>query len=299
MPYIIPQDWDGTWACFQIQWPDSPYWRAIMRGMLSDMARGRLWDETTGQVRNAQAIGVQIRERNLNLPECEGDNRANDYMRGFLDGYAAGEIDNMPVGMIIDLKCVDGALWMRRYPCCEWEIVPGCQGILPPETPGDLGEGETEPNEDGWYLSNYHAALTIVSTASSGWTETCRVHTPEHDVFGVVFVINRVVGTPDLKQMNNNSECGFAYPSLWNDTSGSLVTDYYISMDATLAAALEPTATLANGGVVNWPTDPYSAGRFAAGQQFVEGWSQGYNTAGQSTIGGFQYVHNINSPSHQ
>lgn len=73
----IPYDWDGvTWDSFCVSFPASTQWRSIFMGMLSEFARGRTWDEKTGMVRDATAIGKTIRERNWLLTPCnsaEGD----------------------------------------------------------------------------------------------------------------------------------------------------------------------------------------------------------------------------------
>ncbi len=61
----IPDDWneetDGYilgLVCF----PNSKYWRAIVRGQIQVLAYGRLWDEQTGVIKDVQAIGREIYE---------------------------------------------------------------------------------------------------------------------------------------------------------------------------------------------------------------------------------------------
>jgi hypothetical protein len=57
----IPDDWDGeTWDCCLLFWPESPQWKAIVRGTLEHLARGRSWDETTGSILDVQAIAKLI-----------------------------------------------------------------------------------------------------------------------------------------------------------------------------------------------------------------------------------------------
>jgi len=69
----IPSDWDGeTWFGACVQWPDSDEWRAILMGLLSYAARGRFWNELSGRVVDAQAVGKAIFEANLELTACEG-----------------------------------------------------------------------------------------------------------------------------------------------------------------------------------------------------------------------------------
>lgn len=66
----IPDDWDGLdYCCTIIEWPNSPHWRAIFVGLLTQPTRGWFWDERTGSVIEAQAIGEQIELRNFS-EEC-------------------------------------------------------------------------------------------------------------------------------------------------------------------------------------------------------------------------------------
>jgi len=68
----IPNDWDGeTWQCIQIRWPESDFWIAYLRGLLTYATRGRAWDERTGNIIAAQNVGWQIVERNIDLCACE------------------------------------------------------------------------------------------------------------------------------------------------------------------------------------------------------------------------------------
>lgn len=66
MPVIpIPDDWAGTeWACVILEWPDSVQWLGLLRGFVTTPARGRFWDGKTGSITDAQAIGLEIEERN-------------------------------------------------------------------------------------------------------------------------------------------------------------------------------------------------------------------------------------------
>lgn len=67
----IPNDWDGeTWCCHVIEWPSSQQWTAILLGLVTTPQRGRFWDGRTGTITDAQAIGLQIFQRNL-LEDCE------------------------------------------------------------------------------------------------------------------------------------------------------------------------------------------------------------------------------------
>lgn len=63
--FPIPDDWPiQNWACVIIEWPDSPRWLGLLRGLITTPARGRHWDGKTGSILDAQAIGLEIEERN-------------------------------------------------------------------------------------------------------------------------------------------------------------------------------------------------------------------------------------------
>lgn len=66
----IPDDWDGETYCrYAICWPNSPKWLAILRGQVTEIARGWFWDETTGdllgtldQARATLDYNIELRE---------------------------------------------------------------------------------------------------------------------------------------------------------------------------------------------------------------------------------------------
>jgi len=67
----IPDDWDGEqWCCHVVEWPSSEQWTAILLGLITTPQRGRFWDGRTGTITAAQAVGLQIFQRNL-LEVCE------------------------------------------------------------------------------------------------------------------------------------------------------------------------------------------------------------------------------------
>lgn len=50
---IIPDDWDGsTYDCYQIQWPSSNQWRAILLGQISEPTVQEFWDSGFGDPAN-------------------------------------------------------------------------------------------------------------------------------------------------------------------------------------------------------------------------------------------------------
>jgi len=59
----IPDDWNGQdWLLAVLCVPDSRLWRAIVRGKIYELSRGRTWDANTGTITAVQAIGREILE---------------------------------------------------------------------------------------------------------------------------------------------------------------------------------------------------------------------------------------------
>lgn len=70
MKHAIPTDWDRETFCrFSICWPDSPLWRALLRGLVTEPARGFFWDEKTGSIRGVLADFRQTLDHNIELWE--------------------------------------------------------------------------------------------------------------------------------------------------------------------------------------------------------------------------------------
>lgn len=66
---VIPDDWLGEYCRYTVCWPNSPQWLAVLRGVLTFPARGRFWDETTGDILNAQDVIRETFDTNLHLEE--------------------------------------------------------------------------------------------------------------------------------------------------------------------------------------------------------------------------------------
>jgi len=146
MRLVIPDDWDGvTWRSVCIQFPESDLWLALLNGMLSQWRRGRLWDESTGSVLDAIAIGQEIWERSADLPTCDGTPTPPEIIeiirRVGCEVYPdEGDEDNMGScnGPQPPVKIEDGHLWY--WWCCEWLDL----GALP----GAAAEDVVDPWED-------------------------------------------------------------------------------------------------------------------------------------------------------
>jgi len=140
----IPDDWSietGQWNCIQIQWPNSPSWTAILLGILSAAQRGRFWDEKTGIVTDAQAIGREIFARNADLTSCEGDPLPlppPDQIGGFGGSCFEDCEDTMPCLDISHLLKIENGKLYALDGCCVWQEI-GPLGAEP-----DLGETPLE-----------------------------------------------------------------------------------------------------------------------------------------------------------
>jgi hypothetical protein len=66
----IPDDWDGEYCRYAICWPSSEKWKAVLRGLITQAARGWSWDEKTGDIRATQNIIRDTLDKNLHLEEC-------------------------------------------------------------------------------------------------------------------------------------------------------------------------------------------------------------------------------------
>jgi hypothetical protein len=145
----IPDDWDGkNWQCYRVEWPASNQFRALLEGFLSYLMRGRYWDERTGSVSAAQAIGWQVFSRNVPLTKCSDVSALPGAGFGALVGTYEGE-DLMPCIDISNLlKIEDGVLYARDS-CCEWIAIGPTSGGGVVEsvgdTPLDLTGGEDPP----------------------------------------------------------------------------------------------------------------------------------------------------------
>jgi len=67
---VIPDDWSAGYVSLCIDWPDSPDWRAILRGLLTSPNDEGFWDEFTGTPSDPQAAILPTFDNNLHLGEC-------------------------------------------------------------------------------------------------------------------------------------------------------------------------------------------------------------------------------------
>jgi len=161
----IPSDWDGkTWECIQIQWPDSPEWLTILAGLLTQATRGRLWEETTGTVTEAQAIGWAIHDRNYPLEPCLTASIINPPAGGIAEGGFGSsddesEDEEMPVSYI---KIVDGKLRVfYGGPCCYEDLA--ISALIAGEGTPDTEDPVNPDNDPDFVYSACGKATGIVN----------------------------------------------------------------------------------------------------------------------------------------
>lgn len=140
MKIPIPDDFDDQWQCIEIQWPSSVGWLALLMGALSQYARGRFWDERTGTIKDAQAIGREIWERNTPLISCDGSGGENFNTASKLFSVLFSDCDCEGEDMSCApcIKWVNGVLYVLS--CGEWMAVSGDDGSSPMVVDTETGE---------------------------------------------------------------------------------------------------------------------------------------------------------------
>ena len=137
----IPDDWSGEFCRYAVCWPNSPKWKAILRGIISQAARGWSWDEKTGDLILTLGAMRSVLPQNLDLREVI---------------MACGD-DNLN-------RIADALFAIARNQCCG-ETAPGnggIQGSVPDgnggtvpiyggEPPMTIPIGQVPPGYDGDY----------------------------------------------------------------------------------------------------------------------------------------------------
>jgi len=144
MKLPIPDDWNGEdWFCTEVRWPDSPQFVGLLVGFLSAMTRGRYWDETTGSIKDIQAIALDVFDANFPFVPCCDDEttgasepETNESAESALIGAICMEC-SIPYGT---LRWNDGVLEYRY--CGEWYAVGGESGDPDWGDPGDPDVGD-------------------------------------------------------------------------------------------------------------------------------------------------------------
>jgi len=184
MPVIpIPDDWNGQdWLCVQVEWPLSIKWLALLAGLLTTPLRGRFWDERTGNIRAAQAIGAQIDKRNLPFNACAGE-IPPDIITVIEKVFIGQEFDQESEDLAMSLcgynpdafKIEDGQLWVRNF-CGEWEAIGSISGVTP-DLPPDVPDPPPGSLTDATACSMaYKLAQFVLAILVQAWIE---IGTPE------------------------------------------------------------------------------------------------------------------------
>jgi len=142
MKIPIPNDWDGqTWSCYKIYWPKSDQWLGQLLGALTLYQRGRYWDEETGSVIAAKAVGQQIFDHNYPLLKCSGDavvpgEESTDTARVVRVALGLWELecDDMACIDISDLLKIENGVLYALDNCCNWVPIGSISGTasVPP-----------------------------------------------------------------------------------------------------------------------------------------------------------------------
>lgn len=142
MQMPIPTDWNNEDCCrFSVSWPNTPQWKAILFGLISQPSQGRFWDIKTGNIRDTQASFLPFYEANFDLPEV---------FMACNDTQMADALNNISVqlGRLADSQCcsdlqIDAAGGFQGTVTSPLGVVTPISGSVPPEsvTPGEFPEG--------------------------------------------------------------------------------------------------------------------------------------------------------------
>lgn len=231
MKIPIPTDWNGdTFECYTIQWPNSPEWRSILRGLILSPARGRFWDERSGSVSGAQIVGLQIDTLNLPLTTCDGlivpcteptIPRGGDFDLDNLE-FCACEDDDMACTDCPPIKIENGSLYW--FNCGEWQLVGDIGGAPQPEVvdpwPNDENGDPPTLSACGKAKAVYDAVLAVANgfDAAGGeppwkWVGRVESELPGYDlkntwvVSGVLALIN-LLALYELEEIFNDYKLG-------------------------------------------------------------------------------------------
>lgn len=155
MKMPIPTDWDGQSFCrFAVCWPDSPLWRIILRGLLTEPTRGYFWDERTGSIIGVLADIRQTMDYNIKLQEVVmacGDTGLSEGLQAIAQAIITASLNNsVSIG--------------ASSACCEQTIIAQNGGVVQYVTPISGGQDVpmygTQPPigvESGSYPEGYES----------------------------------------------------------------------------------------------------------------------------------------------
>jgi len=159
----IPDDWDGTtWACFEIQWPDSPLWIALLTGLLSMPAAGRYWNESTGRITDAQEIGRAIFNANYPFNPC-AECAENERDCGGILVESDEDMGQVVTDVWIDTDTSE--LVVEFGPCCIKRFAitgVGEDPVDPADNPDYPPPGDIPGHEEGTACSKARAWCEVI-----------------------------------------------------------------------------------------------------------------------------------------
>lgn len=151
MQLPIPDDWDGeTYDCFQIQWPRSAKWLAVLAGLISSPSRGRFWDSRTGSIIAVQEMGRFIDSLNMPFVDCDGGSSSITPDIETVHQFASQEESDYFMSLCgynpKAFKIEGGALYVKDF-CGEWVAIGALTGSPDSgvyDVPDDIDLTETD-----------------------------------------------------------------------------------------------------------------------------------------------------------
>lgn len=120
-------------VCYRVYLPEGAEYRAILGGLLWQLARGRTWNAKTGSVRDAQRVGYRIFEASYPLLGCGEASSNSD-----CDDCDGGE--ELSGQVVTDVQIVNGKIRVFFGPCCYRDIGSGSQLVDTSDKTQDLPE---------------------------------------------------------------------------------------------------------------------------------------------------------------
>lgn len=174
MKVIIPDDWDGeTWDCYKVRWPASARWLALLHGLLTTPTRGRWYEESTGSIKAAQLVGMQIFDNNIPLipcEDCEDENGEDDQRDRLIEAMQCAGIvieGESNMGQVVtDVTVEDGYLKVWFGKCCVQSfpltaLQPG--GDVPTEDVPQPGDVDYPEYPETWDAGTACSKATILA----------------------------------------------------------------------------------------------------------------------------------------
>lgn len=255
MKVPIPDDWDGSEVCIKVIWPNSQQYIGILNGLLTQLTRGRFWDEKTGSIKDAQAIAWYFFEKNYPFRLCDGgiitDDTGNWFPCYSLSDYEDCEDNDMGCVLPPGVIRVNSETGVLQYLTCEgWRDVESWSGTVitnPPPT-----DNEVDPVEGYSCNKSYGMAVlfaTIVGEVVVALNSSAAVYTQRQNVWNVIRSYDAIFGLAAsiVEQWNADSAIETAVADsnfvawlacIWSgatENTGDLTQDEYNRMVSMLA----------------------------------------------------------------